>query len=132
MTAALLRPPEWTKAAACINHPLGHAAFDNGTPQARAVCARCPVRHACALDALGEALPDTMRGGLTPDDRRAIAARYGFDRPGLPRHGDRARYVHRDHPCRCDLCREAHRRWAAGRRAVGAWAPDTTGRRMTA
>lgn len=132
MTAALLRPPDWTLDALCAGHPLGPAAFDQGTPEARAVCAQCPVRHRCVLDALDTAEPDTMRGGLTPDERAAVAAEYGYERPGLPAHGTRSRYVHRDQPCRPDrtgqpcpaeiTCREAHRRWAQERRSQGAWA----------
>jgi hypothetical protein len=137
-TAPLLRPPPWTAFAACDGHPLGPHAWDNNTPAARAICATCPVRHHCALDALNHAIPDGMWGGLTPDDRATVAAGVGYDRPGLPPHGTRQRYTHRDQPCRDNCpspitCREAHRRWAQERRAQGAWTrPDTTEARIPA
>jgi hypothetical protein len=128
--AALLRPPDWTRHAACDGHPLGPTAWDRSTPAARQVCATCPVRYDCALEALTQAIPDGTWGGLTPDDRTHIAATRGFDRPGSPRHGQRSRYIT---GCRCPHCREAHRRWATARRAAGAWnRPDTTPDRIPA
>lgn len=132
---ALLRPPPWTVDAACVSHHLGPAAWDHSTPAARRVCADCPVRKNCADQALADAIPTGMWGGLSPDDRRRIAAGHHgdlgtYDRPGQPRHGDRARYVD---GCRCAPCKESHRRWAAERRAAGAWARrDTTDRRIPA
>jgi hypothetical protein len=130
VTVPLLRPPAWTRHAACTGHPLGPHAWDTNRPDARAVCATCPVRYPCALEALNQAIPDGTWGGLDPDDRTRIAATRGFDRPGAPRHGDRARYTA---GCRCPHCREAHRRWAATRRAAGAWNhPDTTHHRIPA
>lgn len=122
---ALLRPAPWTRNAACATE-LTPDAWDRCTPEARAVCATCPVRTRCATEALDNAIPDGLWGGLDPDDRTAVADHFGYDRPGLPRHGTRARYVHRTQPCRRTCCREAHRRWADERRAAGAWAtPDT-------
>jgi hypothetical protein len=122
----MLRPPDWTLFAACDGHPtLDPTAWDNATPQARTICAECPVRYDCALEALNNAIPDGMWGGLDPTDRAYIAEHTGHDTPGLPRHGTRARRVHRLYPCSCDLCRQAHRRWARERRAAGAWKRPT-------
>lgn len=131
---ALHRPPDWTRDALCAGHPLGPQAWDTGTPAARQVCVDCPVRHRCATDALTDATPHTMRGGLDPAERHTIADRFGYDRPGLPAHGTRSRRVHRTHPCTCTDCRRAHTRWAQERRAQGAWTrrADTTPARISA
>lgn len=128
---ALLRPPEWTRDAACVNHPLGHTAFDQGTPEARAVCATCPVRFTCALRGLAEAEPEGMWGGLDPKDRRRIAKDRGFRRPGAAQHGTRACYVA---GCRRPECREAHRRYIESRsHGKGHRRPaDTTDRKISA
>lgn len=132
MTAALLRPPAWTADARCADSNLPPAAWDgNGTHSARLVCATCPVRFKCATKALENAEPSGLWGGLDAADRKRLAAQYGYERPGLPAHGTRSRRNHRTDPCRPDrtgipcpaavTCREAHRRWAAERRATGAW-----------
>jgi hypothetical protein len=116
-----LRPPAWTRGAACDSHPLGPTAWDNNTPAARQVCADCPVRLQCALEALNNAIPSGTWGGLTPDDRAAIARRRGFDRPGSARHGDRSRYnTCTDGPDggKCPDCRESMRRWQSSYRAT--------------
>lgn len=131
----LLRPPDWTLAAACAD--LDPTLWDHSTPTARAVCAHCPVRHPCALEALQDAIPDGMWGGLDPDDRATIAAHWpGYDRPGTAPHGRRSRYVA---GCRCLACTRANADWAQARRAAGAWTgrgrdsiPATGTRRISA
>lgn len=135
---AFLAPPTWTIDAVCANNPtdpltgrrLTHDDFDTGTDAARRACATCPVRLNCANEALDNAIAHCMWGGLTEADRRRIAAgaygHQGIERPGAARHGTRARYV-----AGCDdscggACREAHRRWAAERRAIDAWTRKPT------
>ncbi|SDN51648.1 Transcription factor WhiB [Klenkia soli] len=140
MTAALpLRPPDWTTDGLCLG--VGAGARDlwhikGQEERARAICATCPVRYDCALLALTETIDSGVWGGLTVQDRKVLAREYGFEPPGAPPHGSRARYVHRDSPCRPALtgrpcpspftCRDAHSRWAKERRANGAWvrSPD--------
>ncbi len=39
---------------------------------AKAICARCPVRQACAADALAHREPFGVWGGLTESERRAL------------------------------------------------------------
>lgn len=127
MNTTLLRPPTWTRSAACAGkvtpdsdhwHPA-----EGLTPTARAlqfalgrlVCADCPVRHPCALEALEGAIAHGMYGGLTPTDRRKIAGRHGYPQPGAPQHGTYSRYA--AYGCRCQDCTEAKRRYMADRRA---------------
>jgi WhiB family redox-sensing transcriptional regulator len=126
MSTSLLRPPDWTKAAACIDQNPSWW-DDDGTPRARTICATCPVQLDCARYALDNAIPTGMFGGLDPTDRRRAAPRHGYDRPGAARHGDRSRY----NTCtagpdggKCAPCRESMRRWkrdyvaATGRRPL--------------
>jgi WhiB family redox-sensing transcriptional regulator len=44
---------------------------------AKAICARCAILVECRDEALADAGPDTtgVRGGLTPEERRAVARR---------------------------------------------------------
>lgn len=110
-----LRPPDWTTNAACRIATNPTLWDDDGTPQARRICATCPVQLNCARYALHHAIPHGMWGGLTPHDRTTIArGDHGhtnlYERPGSPRHGTRSRYTA---GCRCTHCREAHRRWKA-------------------
>lgn len=126
----LLRPPPWTAQAACAGKvtpdrdcwhphddlPADAKAFEFAV--GRRVCADCPVRLSCALEALQGAIGHGMYGGLTPTDRRRVARQYGYPQPSAAAHGSRSRYVA---GCRCADCTEAHRRWAEGRRAAGAW-----------
>ncbi|SNR32919.1 WhiB family transcriptional regulator [Blastococcus mobilis] len=129
----LLRPPDWTRQAACQGisgrdldpwHPPEHlTAAEQATQHAlaRLVCARCPVRHPCALEALQAGIGHGVWGGLTVADRRRIARRHGYPQPGAAQHGTRARYIAgcTDGPDgkACRPCLEAHRRWVAEQRA---------------
>ncbi|MDP5184794.1 WhiB family transcriptional regulator [Blastococcus sp. BMG 814] len=129
---SLLRPPAWTRSAACAGlvtrdldfwHPHDDLPAAKKAVQfavARRVCAECPVRHPCALEALEGAIPHGMFGGLDPADRRRIAAGYGYERPGAAAHGTYARYVSctaGDRAGKCAPCREAKRRYMEARRA---------------
>jgi hypothetical protein len=129
----LLRPPDWTVDAACQG--LAVAELDPWNPPddlpaverdvqhalARLVCAKCPVRHPCALEALKGGIGHGVWGGLTVADRRRIARRHGYPQPGAAQHGTRARYIAgcTDGPDgkACRPCLEAHRRWVAEQRA---------------
>lgn len=53
-------------------------AYVEQVAQAKAVCARCPVRTACLEFAL-RALPDGVAGGATPVERRGLGGRAGTD-----------------------------------------------------
>lgn len=116
-TPVLLRPPDWTRDAACdgMAGPTADA-WDDESPLApigRRICATCPVRWDCALEALTNAIPHGIYGGLTPPERRHIARKYGYPTPGAAAHGERSRYVA---GCRCNLCRRAHARYEHQRR----------------
>lgn len=129
----LLRPPDWTEQAACQGlavremdpwHPddtLPPAEQALQHALARLVCARCPVRHPCALEALRGGIGHGVWGGLTPADRRRIARRHGYPTPGAAQHGNRSRYIAgcTDGPDgrACRPCLEAHRRWVSEQRA---------------
>jgi WhiB family redox-sensing transcriptional regulator len=68
--------PSWTRDAACRDvdpetffpvSEVGPGARQ--VAEAKAVCARCPVREACLAFALDEGLDDGVFGGLTPTER---------------------------------------------------------------
>jgi hypothetical protein len=141
----LLRPPPWTDAASCAglvtrDEDVWHP-HDDLPPQekavqyavARLVCAGCPVRHPCALEALHGGIGHGMFGGLTPADRRKIARRHGYPQPGAAQHGQRSRYVAGCHDGpdgkACRPCLNAHRAWVAEQRARRPRAVAATGRR---
>lgn len=42
--------------------------------QAKAVCARCPVRSECLTNAIAEGLPFGVFGGTSESERRRLAA----------------------------------------------------------
>jgi hypothetical protein len=128
VTVTLPEPPAWTRDAAC--NGLACRDLDPWAPpeelpsaqrrflifQARLICSCCPVRLACARDALAE-LPlygaRTMRGGLTPDEQRQLARQLQLPTRKMAQHGTRARYVT---GCHCDLCRQANKRDEHARR----------------
>jgi len=73
-------PGQWAERANCTTNPdlmfPGHD--ETGIRDAKNVCRRCPVRMACLMDALR--LGDTeygIRGGLRPNERRAVAKLVG-------------------------------------------------------
>lgn len=81
----------------------------------RLICSACPVRLDCAVGALERRESWGVWGGLTRDDRKAIAARYGYLPPGdPPAHGTNARRV--KWGCNCLECRQAHALYEAMRR----------------
>lgn len=86
------------------------------------MCAVCPVRDACLVDALQAGEPNGMRGGLTPTERRRLALQQGHLDPRAARHGTRSRFVR---GCTagpdggsCRDCRHAHSVYERERRAI--------------
>lgn len=78
MTARHAR--DWRESAACRDEDpelffpvatLGQE-FEAQAAQAKKVCRRCPVRAACLAEALTR-IPCGIAGGLTEDERRALA-----------------------------------------------------------
>jgi len=70
------RPGAWWEHAACAGMDLDvffpTRQSDDDYAQARAVCAGCPVRRECLVDAMDTELPSSrygMRGGRTPVER---------------------------------------------------------------
>lgn len=118
-SAALLRPPGWTRSASCVGlaGPVADPWAGEGslTAVARRICAGCPVRHPCALEALESGIGHGVWGGLTVGDRRTVARRFGYPAPGAAAHGTYTMYA--ANGCRCDDCTEAKRRYMADRRA---------------
>lgn len=124
---SLHRPPAWTEQAACqgmtgpdfdpwvVDDDLPRREQARLTAMARIVCSTCPVRLACAVDALTKGEPHGMRGGLTVADRRLVARLFGFPMPGSASHGSRSKYVA---GCRCEDCTYAHASYARDRRAT--------------
>lgn len=111
-----LRPAAWTRDAHCLgrataaadpwspDEDLPRAVRDQLVAQARTVCATCPVRYPCAVEALEAADAHGVRGGLTPADRRLVAARFRYPTPGAAQCGTRSQYVT---GCRCDDCKRS-------------------------
>lgn len=69
------RDPDWRDDAACRPDP--DAMFESseaGIANARHVCARCPVKRACLVDAIRTDDNDHgVRAGLLPRERKAVA-----------------------------------------------------------
>jgi WhiB family redox-sensing transcriptional regulator len=69
---------DWLEFALCRGtDPELFTALDGSRDQARAlaICADCPVRSECLTGALAEGDDATVRGGLTPEDRRKLRRR---------------------------------------------------------
>ena len=68
----------WTTGAACAS-PEGpapmfpHPADADGIAYAKAICARCPIVATCLEEALANHEAAGIWGGLTTDERRAVA-----------------------------------------------------------
>lgn len=124
----LLRPPDWSEAAACLG--LATRARDPWTPGehlspeergfelhlARRICSVCPVRIECAIHELGmlsKHTPESMRGGLSPEEIVDLAKTLGLPHRRRAQHGERSRYVA---GCRCAACTNSHRVYEHERR----------------
>lgn len=82
-----------------------------------AICRTCTVRARCALTAIGNQDPWGIWGGLTPDERDALAEAIGVvESRVLPDHGTDSRYA--NHGCRCSRCRAAHSAYERRRRRL--------------
>jgi WhiB family redox-sensing transcriptional regulator len=69
---------DWLLDALCRGaDPTLFDALDGTRDQAKAlgICADCPVRSECLDAALAEGDDTTVRGGLTPEDRRMLRRR---------------------------------------------------------
>jgi WhiB family redox-sensing transcriptional regulator len=80
MTGMLVRSG-WREQAACATADSGLFFGRQGEGQqerqrreaaAKAICGRCPVRKACAADAIARQEPFGVWGGLTAGERRAV------------------------------------------------------------
>lgn len=134
MTAALARVkhevPDWHNVGNCRLHPEldfidpgAVDAFDKPTPAqrreaehaCRIVCSTCPFRLDCAIGGLERRERWGIWGGLDYQDRKKIAARYGYLPPGdPPAHGTNSRRV--KWGCDCPECKAAHALYEAMRR----------------
>ena len=81
----------------------------------RLICSACPVRLDCVVGALERREPYGIWGGLDREDRKRIAARFGYLPPGdPPAHGTNARRVKWN--CDCPECKAAHALYESMRR----------------
>lgn len=109
---------DWVEQAACRDTDL--ATFyppvgDRGAYRAAvAICEGCPVRQACLDYAVTNRIKFGVWGGLNEDRRRRLAGKTRRPRRVMPAHGA-SRY---HYGCRCDECRDAHRRQAVMYRAA--------------
>lgn len=81
MTSTTTTPRhDWRSAAACLGtdpevfFPVAESgsAHERQVAEAKAVCARCPVRAECLGEALAS-IPDGIAGGLTAVERRRLS-----------------------------------------------------------
>ncbi|GAB3472143.1 hypothetical protein GCM10027436_88490 [Actinophytocola sediminis] len=113
--------PDWHDQALCREYPTLVDAWHDARPRsaeaaaARLICSACPVRLLCAVGALERREPYGIWGGLDRQDRKAIAARFGYEPPGdPPAHGTNSRRV--KWGCPCPECKGAHALYEAMRR----------------
>nr|CEL23362.1 WhiB-like transcription regulator [Kibdelosporangium sp. MJ126-NF4]CTQ96902.1 WhiB-like transcription regulator [Kibdelosporangium sp. MJ126-NF4] len=86
---------DWRRKAACRDEdpelffPIGNAgqATQNQVDEARAVCARCPVREACLQWALANGEDAGVWGGWTEAERRQFRRRTSARARNSVRHG---------------------------------------------
>jgi WhiB family transcriptional regulator, redox-sensing transcriptional regulator len=81
---------EWRAHAACAGYPPSlfyptsrwdiTESYHNDYIEARKICTRCSVRDACLEEAMRTGDLEGMRGGLTPNQLRALAVRRRFRR----------------------------------------------------
>ncbi|MEU2134961.1 WhiB family transcriptional regulator [Streptomyces sp. NPDC018352] len=81
-------------------HPIRSAPTKADTAEAKALCAQCPIKAACADHAIQRGERDGIWGGLTPAERRARR------RPDCGTESGWRSHVQRDESCL--TCREAH------------------------
>lgn len=69
----------WQNQAACLDadwptfHPRKET--DDAYAVARTICATCPVKAECLIDAMAYYTQSGMRAGLTPDERKKVGSR---------------------------------------------------------
>lgn len=114
----MIRLPEWRTRAACRGR-FDLDFIDPTTPaeaaECRALCAGCPVRERCLVEALSTGEAWGIWGGLDAAEREPLAEQQGHPAPAVkPAHGTNPRYA--KHGCRCHLCRQAHTAYERARR----------------
>lgn len=111
-------PADWRMRARCYGRTDldWYSEKPTAIDECKLVCSACPVRTACALEAVRLRDPWGIWGGCTPDEREKLAAEWGMPGPRvMPSHGTDARYV--KHGCRCAHCRAAHSEYNRLRRS---------------
>jgi WhiB family redox-sensing transcriptional regulator len=89
----------WREEAACrgMDTELWFTTYTYDGSKGKTICRGCPVQFNCALYAVNNGLWHGIFGGMTPEDRRTFARKFG-----VPRHGDLDGYV--EDGCRCGRC----------------------------
>ncbi|MFF8716188.1 WhiB family transcriptional regulator [Streptomyces sp. NPDC015184] len=88
--------------SALFVHPIRSTPTKADSTEAKALCAQCPIRAACADHAIRRGETDGIWGGLTPAERADRARR----RPDCGTESGWRSHVQRDESCL--TCREAH------------------------
>lgn len=127
--ADLLGRPEWQARAACAGMSPDDWFHDDRSSNydaAKRVCATCTVRDECLQFAIDNGERYGVWGGLSPKQRRALAAEQR-EAVGLPRNASayalaRRRSGLHGRQCRCDDCKADRNRktaeWRARRKAA--------------
>jgi WhiB family transcriptional regulator, redox-sensing transcriptional regulator len=84
LLAALMEPAAWTTSALCAqaDPEAWFPEVGGSSRQAKAVCARCPVRVECLAEAMANREPFGVWGGLSEKERRALRRRSSVDGGG--------------------------------------------------
>ncbi|MEU6206388.1 WhiB family transcriptional regulator [Micromonospora musae] len=121
-----LAVPTWHEDAACrdfLDDTMFPERGDNpAAREAKRICAACPVRSKCLNDALDRVDEHGIRGGLDPQERRAIRKR-GDNPPPMgcaECHAPRTDHNGRDHDWQPPSMATIRDRVAAGRKLVAA------------